>query len=357
MSTKRGRRYVCTFTCGRSSVPGSKRSDTPEFVEGQVYLCTEEGYLTNDFGDRVPISDRGLKLFFKQYRKPKEISVVNESLFDDDEMTRYGFISHMEHFIKQLLKDPSKAKVDDYLEKHGIDGPKAVKMLIMKSDPNDENSAVLIRKERIEDCGRDENGNRLKDKFHIKYTLPRKDYDKKMKKLYIKMFENYECNNPMLNEEGDAMGSTTTFGDAGDNGSGQFVVPAFAKKKNDTDVIKKQESIYTPKTLQITEEQLNMLKEMGTSDAGNYQYDVPFNGDDETLNHKRMLDPSNPDNHAEWHVNEEGIHIKEKNKGKFNATKKKTGKSTEELTHSKNPLTRKRAQFALNAAKWNHKKK
>lgn len=45
-------------------------------------------------------------------------------------------------------------------------------------------------------------------------------------------------------------------------------------------------------------------------------------------------------------INEEGIHIKEKNRGKFNATKERTGKSTEELTHSKNPLTRKRANFA-----------
>ena len=51
-----------------------------------------------------------------------------------------------------------------------------------------------------------------------------------------------------------------------------------------------------------------------------------------------------------------GIHIKPENKVKFTATKKATGKSTEELAHSKNPLTRKRAQFALNAKKWNHKK-
>ncbi len=49
------------------------------------------------------------------------------------------------------------------------------------------------------------------------------------------------------------------------------------------------------------------------------------------------------------------IHINPKNKGKFNATKKRTGKTTEELTHSKNPLTRKRAIFAQNAAKWNKK--
>lgn len=48
------------------------------------------------------------------------------------------------------------------------------------------------------------------------------------------------------------------------------------------------------------------------------------------------------------------IEIDPKNKGKFNATKKRTGKTTEELTHSKNPLTRKRAIFAQNAAKWHH---
>ena len=49
------------------------------------------------------------------------------------------------------------------------------------------------------------------------------------------------------------------------------------------------------------------------------------------------------------------IRIKPANRGKFNATKKRTGKTTEELTHSKNPLTRKRAIFAQNAKKWNHK--
>lgn len=47
-----------------------------------------------------------------------------------------------------------------------------------------------------------------------------------------------------------------------------------------------------------------------------------------------------------------GGKIKPENKGKFTATKKETGKSTEELTHSKNPVTKKRAVFAQNAAKW-----
>lgn len=48
------------------------------------------------------------------------------------------------------------------------------------------------------------------------------------------------------------------------------------------------------------------------------------------------------------------IYINPANRGKFNATKKRTGKTTEELTHSKNPLTRKRAIFAQNASHWKH---
>jgi hypothetical protein len=59
------------------------------------------------------------------------------------------------------------------------------------------------------------------------------------------------------------------------------------------------------------------------------------------------------DSVTEFPLGKSGIHIKPENKGKFNALKKRTGKSTEELTHSKNPLTRKRAIFAQNAKKWN----
>lgn len=56
-------------------------------------------------------------------------------------------------------------------------------------------------------------------------------------------------------------------------------------------------------------------------------------------------------------ANKSGIHIKEANRGKFTATKKRTGKTTEQLKHSKNPLTRKRAVFAANAKKWGKARK
>ena len=55
------------------------------------------------------------------------------------------------------------------------------------------------------------------------------------------------------------------------------------------------------------------------------------------------------------------IHIKKKNRGKFNASARKAGQSVQE--HAKSvlnnpnatPLQKKRANFARNAAKWNKK--
>ena len=56
-----------------------------------------------------------------------------------------------------------------------------------------------------------------------------------------------------------------------------------------------------------------------------------------------------------------GIHIKKENRGKFTASAKKAGQSVQEHARSvlnnpnATPLQKKRANFARNAAKWNHK--
>lgn len=49
-----------------------------------------------------------------------------------------------------------------------------------------------------------------------------------------------------------------------------------------------------------------------------------------------------------------GIHIKPENRGKFTEYKKRTGKTTEEALHSKDPHVRQMANFARNANKWKH---
>lgn len=53
-------------------------------------------------------------------------------------------------------------------------------------------------------------------------------------------------------------------------------------------------------------------------------------------------------------ANKSGIHIKPANVGKFTAYKKRTGKTTEEALHSKDPHVRQMANFARNAKKWKH---
>ena len=50
------------------------------------------------------------------------------------------------------------------------------------------------------------------------------------------------------------------------------------------------------------------------------------------------------------------IHIKKSHKGRFTAYKKRTGKTTEQALHSKNPHVRQMANFARNAKKWSHKR-
>jgi hypothetical protein len=67
---------------------------------------------------------------------------------------------------------------------------------------------------------------------------------------------------------------------------------------------------------------------------------------------KKLDQLTNFTNYNDMAKAKSGININPANKGKFTATKKKTGKSTEELTHSPNALTRKRAIFAQNAKKW-----
>ncbi len=85
---------------------------------------------------------------------------------------------------------------------------------------------------------------------------------------------------------------------------------------------------------------------------------------------KENTEPTADDHEAWWrsrnykkggdvmkYKNGSSIKINPKNVGKFNATKKATGETTEELTHSSNPVTKKRAVFAQNASHWNHKAK
>lgn len=200
------------------------------------------------------------------------------SLFSDKkELTKYGFISHMEAYIRRLLSD-YKAEPDDYLKSYGLNGPKALKLLLKRTDPSDENSAILKRDERIAPEKLEPGDTRTpKDKFHVKYTIVKKDYWKKMEKLYDSL------KGSLLTEE-DGGGATSCAGVMGDGGSntsndGSYVTAAFPVMRR---------KIY------VTEEQYKYLTEEAELDTafGDFGYDAPASitsNDDPTLDHSNMM--------------------------------------------------------------------
>ena len=120
-----------------------------------------------------------------------------------EEMTRYAFISHMEDYMKKLLTDPQKAEPDDFLKSFGLDGPVCLDILLKRNGDNDPESAIILRKERIVKGEPDDNGKPGKDSFAIKYTVPRKNYTRKMRNAYIGLFEDYRCSNKLIEENMD----------------------------------------------------------------------------------------------------------------------------------------------------------
>jgi len=117
----------------------------------------------------------------------RKSNIIIEGYFPDEELTRHAFMSHMGAFIKQLLTTPKTARVDEFLLKHGISTQKAIEMLLTPViDLNGDKEScrsVLKRKESIK-MGEDG-----KDQFIVAYKLPRKDYKKKMRHLFINTFE------------------------------------------------------------------------------------------------------------------------------------------------------------------------
>ena len=309
---------------------------------------------------------------------------------DAKELTRHGFVSHMEDFIGKLLGDnPLKADVDDYLKGFDIDAPKALELLTKPEIEGFPESAVVIKTERIKNGGYDEDGKPMKDEFQITYKVPKKNpelgikgIDEKLRNMYIKLFENHTIKGTIL-EDGEGVtcgdGEAFTPGATSDSedGNGQYTANAFPIVRRKFNESKKMKRPIGRLTMYITEDQMEQLAQLIKEDEfgggalttqnigvdgspNNWTYDVPFGAkskNDPAMDHKNILSRKSKANQPVGHIGESksGIHIDPENKGKFTATKERTGKSTEELIHLKNPLTRKRAQFALNVAKWNKK--
>lgn len=173
------------------------------------------------------------------------------------ETTFYAFQSNVRYFLSQLLKNPIEAKPSDFLKERGFNKNKLINVLLKRN--------IITRHEKIDD--KDETS----VKYNVKYNVLRKNFEKKLKRIYTKYFEK------------DEIDETTTCGAS----SGAYVSPmGMINKKINNESIenKKQKRIF------ITEKQLEMLKEtLTTTNAGDYTYDAPISIDknDPSLKRKK----------------------------------------------------------------------
>lgn len=321
---------------------------------------------------------------------------------DAKELTRHGFVSHMEDFVGKLIGDnPLGADVDDYLKDFDIDAKKALEILTKPEIDDMPESAVVMRTERIKNGGTDEFGKPMKDEFQVIYRVPKKDpergikgIDEKLRNLYIKLFENHIVEGTILNEDdggGEAGGFISGGADpegAGAAGGG-YVTNALGKgkvlhrtiynTKYQNESKKKMKRPIGRLTMFITEEQMQQLAQLikedefgggalTTNNVGvdgspkNWQYDVPFGAkskNDPSLDHDGIFDKekNKPAGHDGRSVKESksGIHIKKSHEGDLTDLKKRTGKTESEIYNDGNPDHKKMVVFARNARKWNKK--
>lgn len=161
------------------------------------------------------------------------------------ETTFYAFQSNIRYFLNQLLKNPIDCKPNDFLTDRGFTKKKLINILLKRD--------IITRHEKIDD--KDENN----ITYNVKYKVIRKNFERKLKRIYNKYFEKNEID------------ETTCCGAS----SGAFVTALNQEpiRRNMKESIenKKRKRIF------ITEKQMEMLKEtLTTFNAGEYQYTVPF---------------------------------------------------------------------------------
>lgn len=211
----------------------------------------------------------------------KRIYVNSETLKEavdylNDDITFFGFLSHIKAFIKKLLISPLDANIDEYLRKNGIDKKDLLDKMLERN--------IIEKETKIEECDG-------KDKFVVVYKVPKKNFERKIRRLYSSIFEKNEISESRrLTEDGaTSCGSAMQAGGLNPD-AGQFIKPLEkSDNKNESNVLRRK--------IHITTEQSKMLKEMGIGDAGDYQYTVPLNfnnGKDPAYNHKNMMAKSFP---------------------------------------------------------------
>jgi hypothetical protein len=108
---------------------------------------------------------------------PEVKKLIEES---EEKMSFLFFFENVRDFIKDLLTDPIGAVPSKELRIRGLGNGKLRKML---RDAN-----ILIKKEDIDELDNEETG-KLESRYFLSYKVPKKNFKKKIRRLYQKIFE------------------------------------------------------------------------------------------------------------------------------------------------------------------------
>lgn len=143
---------------------------------------------------------------------------VNEDMEmnNKEEVTMYSFESHLKSFLKSILTDPVNGDIDDFFKENGISKSNLIKSL--------KKMGMLEVEEKIDD----ETGQAT---MKIQYKVPKKNFDRNLRKLYIRYFERNvpprQKQEQNITEDGEApmAGATNT------SSSGQYSQPVFPMQR------------------------------------------------------------------------------------------------------------------------------
>ena len=198
---------------------------------------------------------------------------VNKDLFKEAmeylnrDITFYDFISYSKNFLKQLLSNPTTADIDPYLKEQGLNRKEFISLLMDKGIIERETKLINLNDS---------------DKLSISYKIPKRNFDRKMRRLFAELFEKNEISESLIYEDGEGGGGATSCASAMQGEGSKPEAGQFVTKVGDV----QRKNIY------VTPVQAGIIKEMGTCDAGNYQYDVPLNfnnGNDPAFNHNDLI--------------------------------------------------------------------
>lgn len=216
----------------------------------------------------------------------RRVSVIDESrivYINEDtardiknsmKMTKYKFYSNVKKFLHDLLVDPVNADVPMLLKMYGYTRNSMLKLLI--------DNKIVVKKQKIVDKGKD--GKPMTPVMRVKYekvpddySVPKKNFLNKLERLYIREFEKNT-----INEECAAGGDCGGEGNNGNSPSGSTTTFT----AGDYQVIQPFGGIVSPVGYngnRNKRKKKEIDETTATTNVGNYQYTVPFPGDEETL--------------------------------------------------------------------------